>query len=133
MRVLVDTSIWSAVLRSGQNPKISHHLAELIQDGRVEIIGPIRQEILSGIRSQKQFEKLEKYLQAFSDIPLTTDEYVLAAHCFNQCRSKGIQGSHIDFLICAAAQSHKLLIYTLDKDFSSYATVLPLLLYIPNS
>jgi predicted nucleic acid-binding protein len=129
MRILVDTSIWSVVLRSEHNPKISAHLAELIRDGRVEIIGPIRQEILSGIRSEKQFEKLQRYLQAFPDIPLSTEDYVLAAQGFNQCRSKGIQGSHIDFLLCAAAQNHNLSIYTLDKDFGLYAAVIPILLY----
>jgi len=129
MRVLVDTSVWSLVLRSKQNHALSHYLSELIEEGRVEMIGPIRQEILSGIRSEKQFDKLKSVLDAFPDIPLTTDDYILAAHCFNQCRKNGIQGSHIDFLICSVAQNHKLSIYTTDKDFLSYATVLPILLY----
>ena len=43
--------------------------------------------------------------------------------------SKGIQGSHIDFLICSVAQNYNLSIYTADKDFISYASVLPILLY----
>ena len=129
MRVLVDTSVWSKALRANHDSSNSHHLLELIEEGRVEIIGPIRQEILSGIRSEKQFKKLQNYLNAFPDILLTTEDYVLAAESFNRCRSKGIQGSHIDFLICAVAQTHNLCIYTLDQDFVSYATVLSILLY----
>lgn len=129
MKVLVDTSIWSRVLRSKRNDNSSKLLAELIEEGRVEIIGPIRQEILSGIASEKQFEELKTYLEAFPDIQLSTEDYVAAAHSFNLCRRKGIQGSHIDFLICAVAQNHKLSIYTADNDFHFYASVLPILLY----
>jgi len=129
MKVLVDTSIWSLVLRSKKDTQASHHLTELIVEGRVEIIGPIRQEILSGIRIPKQFDQLKTYLDAFPDIPLTTEEYIVAAQSFNRCREKGIQGSHIDFLICAAAQNHNLSIYTADKDFLLYASILPILLY----
>ena len=49
MRVLVDTCVWSAVLRR-RNPdtELTARLKGLISDGRVFIIGPIRQEILSG-------------------------------------------------------------------------------------
>ena len=128
MKVLVDTSVWSLVLRSRHDNYV-HQLTELIKEGRVEIIGPIRQEILSGVRFQKQFDQLKTYLDAFPDIPLTTDEYVVAAQSFNKCRQKGIQGSHIDFLICAVAQNHNLSIYTADKDFLLYASVLPIQMY----
>lgn len=129
MKVLVDTSIWSIVLRSKRNERVLRYFSELIEEGRVEIIGSIRQEILSGIRSEKQFEQLKSYLDAFVDIPLSSDDYINAAQAFNRCRSKGIQGSHIDFLICSVAQNYNLSIYTADKDFISYASVLPILLY----
>lgn len=129
MKVLVDTSIWSLVLRSKQVNNKADCLSELIEEGRVEIIGPIRQEILSGIVSEKQFEKLKSYLEAFPDIPLSSEDYVAAAHAFNLCRRKGIQGSHTDFLICAVAQNHNLSIYTADNDFHFYASVLPILIH----
>ena len=51
----------------------------------------------------------------------TTEDYETAANCFNICMKKGIQGSHIDFLICAIANNHNLSILTLDKDFSNYS------------
>ena len=49
MKVLVDTSIWSLSLRrdSKQNQEYKAELSELIKEVRVQIIGPIRQEILS--------------------------------------------------------------------------------------
>jgi predicted nucleic acid-binding protein len=128
MKILVDTSVWSKALRSNDQVH-SKHLAELIHEGRVEIIGPIRQEILSGIKSEKQFQKVKEHLQAFTDITLMTEDYIFAAEVFNKCRGKGIQGSHIDFLICAVALNYNLSIYTLDQDFISYASILPILLH----
>jgi hypothetical protein len=62
-------------------------LRNAIQDGRVAIIGPIRQEVLSGIKEPAQFEKLRRMLGAFSDEPTPTGDYEEAARLFNICRS----------------------------------------------
>ena len=128
MKVLVDTSIWSKALRrdDGQNAAVRKQLGELIAGHRAEIIGPIRQEILSGIRDDKQFQALSAHLSAFPDLPIVPDDYVTAATLFNLCRRKGIQGSNTDFLICAVAIRNRLEIYTDDKDFKEYAKVLPI-------
>ena len=65
MRVLVDTAVWSlAFRRQGKSdPQVVAELASLIEDGRVAIVGPIRQELLSGIREEAQFSKLRKVLR----------------------------------------------------------------------
>ena len=129
MKILVDTCIWSQVLRhKNPNQELAAKLKDLIHDGRVCIIGPIRQELLSGITTIKQFNALKKGLAAFEDIPLRTEHFEKAAEFSNMCRSKRIQGSTIDFLICAVAHLNKLLIYTTDKDFESYEKYLPIML-----
>lgn len=104
-------------------------MAKLVNQGVVEIIGPIRQELLSGIRDQSQFERVREHLRRFVDLPIATDDYEEAATYFNRCRAKGIQGSSTDFLMCALAIRHDLAIFTDDKDFDSYRTVLPIRLY----
>ena len=131
MRVLVDTSVWSLALRRTEQrpPREAAELRRLVADKLVEIIGPIRQEILSGVRDPAQFEQLEKHLAAFPDIPLLTEDYVAAARFFNTCRSKGIQGSNTDFLICAVAVRNDLAILTTDKDFQQFAKCLPIVLH----
>jgi predicted nucleic acid-binding protein len=131
MKVLVDTSIWSQALRrdSNQNQELREQLGELISGHRAQIIGPIRQEILSGIREDKQFAELNARLTAFPDIPVASDDYVTAARFFNLCRREGVQGSNTDFLICAVAIRHKLKIFTSDKDFVEYAKTLPIDLF----
>lgn len=127
MKVLVDTCIWSSALRR-KNPdsQLIEKLKNLINDGRVSIIGPIRQEILSGISSTKQFQELRKILSSLEDIPLDTEHFEKAAEFSNICRRKGIQGSTIDFLICAVAHLENLEIFTTDSDFEYYSKFLPI-------
>ncbi len=131
MKVLVDTSVWAVVLRRSKQTVsgLTQQLRDLIADHRVEIIGPIRQEILSGIRYEDKFRKVNTYLSPFLDIPIIKEDYVTAARFFNLCRSKGIQGSNTDFLICAVALRNRLAIFTKDKDFLHFAKYLPIVLY----
>jgi predicted nucleic acid-binding protein len=136
MKVLVDTSVWSLALRRPSNAPLTaeqqaciHALSELVADGRAALIGPIRQELLSGVKTVSQFEALRQSLTAFEDLALSKGTYDLAAECFNTCRTKGVQGSNTDFLICAAAIRHHLPIFTLDLDFVRYQTHLPISLY----
>lgn len=131
MRVLVDTSVWSLALRRAahaQNPD-AEELKRMIASHVVEIIGPIRQELLSGVRDQSQFDLLESRLACFPDLPLHAEDYVTAAKMFNLCRAKGIQGSNTDFLICAVAVRHDFAIFTTDGDFRLYAKCLPIVVY----
>ena len=123
MKVIVDTSVWSMALRRDTpEPNAAvNELRRMIQDHRVQMIGPIRQEILSGIRSESQFKKLQKHLESFPDLPLVTQDYVAAAKFFNRCRTKGVQGSNTDFLICAIANRNKFSIFTTDKDFELFS------------
>jgi len=133
--VLVDTPIWSLALRrrnADLNPReqrLTAALRELIQDGRAQLVGPVRQELLSGIREETTFKKLRDQLRAFEQVSLDAADYEEAARLNNQCRARGIDGSAIDFLIYATAIRRTWQIFTIDRDFSRYATVLPLKLY----
>ncbi len=121
MKILVDTCIWSLVLRK-KTPdlNLTKKLEDFISDGRVVIIGPIRQELLSGLSNQSQFTKLKQFLSSFKDTNLKTEHFVRAAEFSNLCRKNGIQGSTTDFLICAVADIEKLSIFTTDNDFNNY-------------
>jgi predicted nucleic acid-binding protein len=133
VNVLVDTSVWSLALRrpAGEDNAEAAELTELVREGRVEMIGAIRQEILSGIRAPEQFRKLRDRLRAFPDVALDESDYEEAAACFNRCRAKGLQGSNTDFLMCAVSLRHDLAILTTDKDFSGFARVLGFELHAP--
>lgn len=127
MKVLVDTCVWSNALRYKVSDKdITKKIKELIVNGALVIIGPIRQELLSGIAEAAQFNKLRERLSPFEDVPLKSEHFLKAAEFCNICRKKGIQGSSIDFLICAVASLEKFIIFTTDKDFERYAEYLPI-------
>jgi hypothetical protein len=131
MMVLVDTCVWSLALRRRErtdDPEV-RELETLIRDGRVQLIGPIRQEILSGIARKAQFDRIRRSLAAFPDLPIEAEDHELAASYYNLCRSKGIQGSNTDFLICAVGVRHELEIYTTDADFERFARCLPIALH----
>jgi predicted nucleic acid-binding protein len=133
VKVLVDTSVWSLAFR--KQPKtegqqgIINELTDLIKDLRAAMIGPIRQELLSGIVDENKFNQLRQKLRVFDDEKLELEHYELAASFSNQCRSHGIQGSHIDFLICAVGFKNHYPVFTLDKDFERYQKYLALKLY----
>lgn len=126
MKVIVDTSVWSLALRRSQPMAFREVrlLQELIGDGRVAMLGPIRQELLSGVKAPTQFTKLAGALGAFPDEELSTEDFVEAARCFNRCRSKGIQGSNTDFLLCAVSLRTDFPILTTDADFVHFKKAL---------
>jgi predicted nucleic acid-binding protein len=133
MNVLVDTSVWSLVLRkeTPRNHSFVFVLTELISESRVRIIGPVRQELLSGIKSTLKFEEIKSYLASFRDVPLETKDFEKAAEFSNTCRGHGVQGSNTDLLICSVAYYHNLEIFTSDNDFQVYQRYLPITLYSP--
>lgn len=130
MKVIVDTSIWSLVLRRKKKQSTSEIkiLESLIDNQKICILGPIRQEILSGIKENKQFLQLKEFLSAFDDLPINTKDYELAAEYYNICGSKGVQGSNTDFLICAVSHNNRFPIFTSDKDFETFSKYIPITL-----
>ena len=66
MRTLVDTSIWSEAFRRNHplRGNHAHELARLIEEGEATLIGPIRQELLSGIPDAGKFLDVKHALVA---------------------------------------------------------------------
>jgi predicted nucleic acid-binding protein len=136
MNLPVDTPVWSLALRrkhadlSPREDRVTQALAEVIRDGRAQLVGVVRQELLSGIREEERFRKLRDYLRAFDDPPLETGDHEQAAQMHNRCRARGIAGSAFDFLICAMASRRNWQIFTTDQDFERYRRVLGLKMYV---
>jgi predicted nucleic acid-binding protein len=139
VNVLVDTSVWSLALRrkpedlNRVEQTLVSELTEIIHEGRARILGPVRQELLTGMRDPSQFERLRTTLRAFPDEPLSTEDYELAAKASNLCRSKGLVVSTVDALICATTASRSWSVMTIDPDFARYATLLPIQLHVSRS
>ena len=131
MPTLVDTSVWSLVLRRA-TPNVSQsrdqravRLFRDLADG-VVLVGAIRQEVLSGIRSPERFRQLRDALRSFPAESGVRSDYERAAEFYNTCRAAGVQGSLADFLLCSVANRLEAEILTLDRDFERFSQLLPI-------
>ena len=133
MKVVVDTSVWSIVLRRRRAVEnaLAIPLRELIEDGLIVMLGCVRQEILSGIRAMGQSQILRDRLRPFRDEVLRTEDYEMAAEFFNVCRRQGVKGSNTDFLICAVAVNRGHAIFTTDRDFERFRDAIGITLFAP--
>lgn len=136
MKVIVDSNVWSQAFRaprkqqpSPQHSKSTDKLKDLISSSQAVMLGIVRQEVLSGIKTEQWHLKVQQTLRAFPNAPIEDEHYETAASFFNTCRRRGIQGSHTDFLICACSMHWNYPILTEDQDFTRYAKHLPIELY----
>ena len=137
MSVLVDTPIWSLALRrrnhdlSSQDRKIVVTLEKLAQKGEIELLGLVRQEVLSGIRDENRFRTIRERLRVFPNTAIAAEDFEEAAGLSNQCRRIGITGSTVDMLICAVAIHHGWQIFSTDRDFAHFTKAIPIQLFFP--
>jgi predicted nucleic acid-binding protein len=131
MKEIVDTSVWSLAFRRKAVVKTAEvvDLVRVVEEGWVVLLGPVRQEVLSGIKHREQFERLRERLAAFPDLELKTRDFETAAELCNLCISKGVQASHTDFLIAAAAINRGYAVLSADQDFKNIARIVPVRTY----
>lgn len=127
----MDTTVWSLALRRARLIEHSARaaLAALINTGDALLLGLVRQELLSGMADSRSFEAVRTHLRAYPDVPVDAEDHEHAALFYNRCRMRGIQGSAVDFLICAAAARRNLAILTTDAEFGRFVRHLPIRLH----
>ena len=133
--ILFDTSVLSLVFRRKRSGAEERRLRAVFDDlmssdVRLGLPGIVLQEVLSGIRSPREFSDLSAKLRAgFTVVPEGALEHVEAARIRNVCQSKGLNVSGVDCLIaaCALTGGHEL--FTVDEDFQGIAKHAPLKLY----
>ncbi|MDH4186574.1 MAG: PIN domain-containing protein [Nitrospira sp.] len=125
MNLVVDTSVWSLVLRRPQvmddDPHVRAFRWHLDAGDGLFLMGNILQELLDGLLSKRQFDRLLPLLEPYPLLELDRDTYVEAARLRALCRSKGVNAGPIDFLIAAACCRHGFPLLTADKDFQHIA------------
>jgi len=128
MNVIIDTSVWSEFFRRNTPDNYTNVqiLKNLIREGRATMLGVVKQELLSGMSHPERFQKLSQVISGFPPLLATEEDHILGAKFYNRCRSKGIQGSYTDYLICAQAYNNKFSILSSDKDFLHYKEIIPI-------
>ena len=133
MNVIVDTCVWSRFFRRGNAERdlVAAELKRIIAADAVQMIGSIRQELLSGVGLPERYEHLREYLRFFPNLQQDEEDDERAADYYNVCRRHGVQGGDTDLLICALAVRHGFKVYSTDNDFDSYAKYVPVKLHKP--
>jgi len=131
LTTIVDTSVWSLALRrpkQGQEQRpAAVVLRKLVSEGqKVAMPGIVMQELLSGVRSDTEFDRLRDVLSPFGVICASEEHHLEAARVFNRCRRQGVATTAPDALIAATAivEGGKLL--TCDRDFGHMAKAVDL-------
>lgn len=125
MNVLVDTSAWSLLLRrrsSEDAPElpVARTLRQLILgEERVFLTGIVYQEILQGVRVERQRREMVRQLQPFPLLEATRATYERAARLRDRCLTKGVTPSTIDVLIAQVAIDGGCVLLTADSDFNA--------------
>lgn len=132
MNIVVDTSVWSLLLRRAKRNDEAGLLKKLRfyleHEYCIYLVGPILQEILDGLKNPSQFDLLTEYFEPFPLIECTRNDFVDAARLKNLCRNNGVQASSVDFIISAVCINRKYSLLTADNDFLHISKYCPLLL-----
>jgi hypothetical protein len=128
VRVIIDTCVWTRFFRRDRpvDDSIGGEVAKLIRADLVQLLGPIRQELLSGAQPQERFNQLKEYLRFPPNLITEEADDETAASFYNVYRSNGLQGTSTDLLICAVAVRRRMRIFTTDTDFTRFAKYLPI-------
>lgn len=133
--ILFDTSVLSRVFRRSrpgpEEMRLQSAVAELMAgDAPLGLPGIVLQEVLSGVRSERQFAELERqFLAAFTLVLAGAADHVEAARLRNKCLTKGLNASGSDCLIAVLALSGSHELFTADADFEAMALHTPLKLF----
>jgi len=127
--ILVDTSIWIALLNGTRGKGIS-------QDDVAGFLtcGPVVQEVLQGLRDvpgSRGFRQAFLSITRLND-PLSISTYLAAADIFQEGRRKGVTiRSGVDCLIAAIAIENQVPVWHNDRDFTAIAKYTTLRVVIP--
>lgn len=93
----------------------------IIGEDRVFLTGLVYQEILQGVRVERQRRELVRRLQPFPLLEATRTTYERAARLRDRCLAKGVTPSTIDVLIAQLAIEGDCAVLTADADFEAIA------------
>jgi predicted nucleic acid-binding protein len=94
----------------------------------VAVPGVCLQELLSGVRTTEQYERLVRLMAPFPTLLARRADHLAAARIANGCRAASVAAGPIDVLIAALAIEHRARLLTIDDDFARLAEVVDLTL-----
>ncbi len=119
MMVLVDTSVWIDFFHDRKTPHVEFLESCISESKNLCICGIILTEILQGIRNDKQYSKIKRYLENLLYLPMEYSTYLESAEVYRFLRKKGVTiRKPVDCMIASVALEHNVPILHNDKDFN---------------
>lgn len=124
--VLIDTSAWIHALRPGGLSNIRQQVRNILTEGRAATCEIIILELLSGVRTEKEYWELYEDLKALQQFPITDIVWEQAYRLAHMLRSKGLSVPATDQLIASVAFTRSCNLLHCDKHFDLMAKYIKL-------
>lgn len=123
--ILVDTSVWIAVLKD-KTGKVAQRFSARIGAEIIVFSRFVQMELLQGAKDDAEFKRLDEYLGTQYYIEAKESTWRKAAAIYFQLRKAGITiRSPIDCCIACAAMEAPAMLLHRDRDFERIAKIRP--------
>lgn len=122
-KVLIDSSVWVAVSRGGDE-SLKQEVAKLLNAGRAAMTWPIWMELYQGARSQREEKALKDWREVCHWLEFDEACWKEAAVTARICLRKGVNVPFGDVLIHACAKRHGVKLLEQDRHFEMIRKVM---------
>jgi predicted nucleic acid-binding protein len=128
--VLVDSSVWIKFFLGGKSFE-AERLGSLLEDDHVVTCSAVYSEVVSGARTQHEFDTLSNLFGTLERLEEPEDLWQQIALMRFKLARKGHQVALVDLMIAVISHASSVALWTLDKDFDCIRQVLPFIAYRP--
>lgn len=124
--VLVDSSAWIFALRRDGIEHIRKRIDHWLDQDRLAICGLVMCELLGGAKNPKEYDRLERDLEAPHELALDNEVWKAAAKINFTMAQAGKSVPTVDCAIAATAMRHKAILAHCDEHLDRIAKVMHL-------
>ncbi|MDN5317491.1 MAG: hypothetical protein PWR08_1616 [Thermoanaerobacterium sp.] len=114
-KILVDTSVWIEYF--GNKQGIAEIIDNMLMQDRVYIMGLIIAELLQGVKTKKELEMLERYIDSIPIVPCDDKDWIEAGRLSFKLTRDGKTIPLLDVLIAATSLKNNMMIFSFDQHF----------------
>ena len=118
---LVDTSAWILALRKDFSPEVKERIDHLLKENCIITTGMVKLEILGGTKTETEFQRLKRRLDALDSVELDTPLWEKSCDLAFKLRRKGVTVPYTDILIAACALKTESTVVHADAHFDLMA------------
>lgn len=119
--VIIDTSAWIFALKKNFHQAIKERIEQILIESDVAINGIIALELLGGVKSEKEYQRLKSRLDALYYIESDKALWDLSSRLAFDLRKQGTTVPYTDIFIAASAIREKAILLHADSHFDTIA------------